>query len=439
MYVCTYRVIKWSLFQSRHGHITVTLFRVKIFSVSKMASAEGNEKWIIGVVLGLLGSIAINTGNNIQSLGLKDLKDDESLGEITIETDRRTLKTSLSFSYNQSSKSLSVEEYYDNESNQSGANDDDAKGNVQNEIKDDESYSNHEKTPITITSKKHPASSTKWIIGTVVFVSGSLLNFASYAFAAQSMLASLESIQFVTNLLFGKFLLGTHVTRQMYFGTFLTVFGTIVAVQFSSKVTLDLNTAEIKELYLNPIYMIYLCAMVMSLFLLDMIYRYYEQRQSIVTSLKYTKIMLPLTYSIWSALFGTQSVVQAKVLAELLAVQSTGQEDIFHSWFTYFTILLWLGTVVVWLKRLNDALSIFDPIFIIPMLQCSFIFFAIVSGGIFFKEFNEFTSGQWFGFCFGVLIMFCGLMLLTPSEIDTIEYTRDDTEMSEIKETDERN
>lgn len=36
----------------------------------------GVSKWIIGVVFGLLGSIAINTGNNIQSLGLMRLEEE---------------------------------------------------------------------------------------------------------------------------------------------------------------------------------------------------------------------------------------------------------------------------------------------------------------------------------------------------------------------------
>jgi hypothetical protein len=46
------------------------------------------------------------------------------------------------------------------------------------------------------------------VFGTSVFLSGSLLNFWSYGFAPQSVLAALESIQFVTNILFGKFMLG---------------------------------------------------------------------------------------------------------------------------------------------------------------------------------------------------------------------------------------
>ena len=52
----------------------------------------------------------------------------------------------------------------------------------------------------------------------------------SYGLAPQSLLASLESVQFVTNIIFGKFMLGTTITRRMYTGTGLIVFGTILAV-----------------------------------------------------------------------------------------------------------------------------------------------------------------------------------------------------------------
>lgn len=75
--------------------------------------------------------------------------------------------------------------------------------------------------------------------------------------------------------------------------------------------------------------------------------------------------------------------------------------------------------MLVWLKRLNDALERFNPLFIIPLLQCSFIFFAIVSGGIFFKEFNAFDTNQWVGFWFGIATMFGGLSLLTPQPVSS--------------------
>lgn len=149
---------------------------------------------------------------------------------------------------------------------------------------------------------------------------------------------------------------------------------------------------------------------------LNLVYRVFDKYKNKGKALKYTEIVMPLSYSIWSALFGTQSVVQAKVLAELLAVHSTGEQNIFQSWFTYATMVFWISTVGVWLKRLNDALAKLNPLFIIPLLQCSFIFFAIVSGGIFFKEFNTFSLNQWIGFWCGVCVMFSGLILLTPEK-----------------------
>ena len=73
----------------------------------------------------------------------------------------------------------------------------------------------------------------------------------------------------------------------------------------------------------------------------------------------------------------------------------------------------------MWLKRLNDALKMFNPLFIIPLLQCNFIFFAVVSGGIFFQEFSTFDLRQWMGFWFGIIVMFSGLVLLTPKPKST--------------------
>jgi drug/metabolite transporter (DMT)-like permease len=325
-------------------------------------SADNSENWVLGITLGLLGSIAINTGNNIQSLGLKGLKDNKSLGR---------------------AKTVPV--------NENGESADEAN-----------------------MDEPSPCSSSMWIIGTCIFVSGSLLNFASYAFAAQSMLASLESVQFVTNLLFGKFMLKAQITRRMIVGTMLTVLGTVVAVQFSSKTTLELDTAEMVHLYKNPGYIAYLVLMLLSMVSLSCVYRKYKKRKERCRPLPRTEIILPLCYSVWSALCGTQSVVQAKILAELLAVQTSGTENVFRSKFLYVTLVLWFISAWVWLSRLNKALSQFDLLLIIPLLQCSFIFFAILSGGIFFKEFDTFSLRQWCGFWSGVFIMFLGLRLLTP-------------------------
>merc|ERR1719479_399038 len=98
-----------------------------------------------------------------------------------------------------------------------------------------------------------------WVFGTIVFVSGALLNFGSYGFAPQSLLATLESIQFVSNLFLGKWLQKKAITPKMYFGTFVTVVGTILAVSFSSKIGAKIEViSDLARLWENGLWISYL-------------------------------------------------------------------------------------------------------------------------------------------------------------------------------------
>ena len=63
---------------------------------------------------------------------------------------------------------------------------------------------------------------------------------------------------------------------------------------------------------------------------------------------------------------------------------------------------------------MNKGLALFDGLFIIPVLQVFWTFFSIVSGGIYFQEFNSFAPGQMAGFSLGVFIVFVGVYLLAP-------------------------
>lgn len=74
---------------------------------------------------------------------------------------------------------------------------------------------------------------------------------------------------------------------------------------------------------------------------------------------------------------------------------------------------------------MNEALGLYDPLFIIPLLQVNFILFAIISGGIYFKEFSYFKTINVIGFCVGVTLLVGGIFLLSPviviDEEDAIE------------------
>lgn len=336
----------------------------------------------LGIFLGLLGSVAINTGNNVQCLGMQILHE---------------------------------------------------KANKEYREKLQAASSPEEASQISIREIP-PAHSRIWILGTAIFLSGSFLNFGSYAFAASNLLAPLESIQFVTNILFAKFMIGTKISRKKYIGTALIIIGTVFTCVFADQRVMTLGVQELMKKYENPGYIIYIIILLIFGVIIQLCHLHYQKRVDEGRPLPNSESILPFTYAIFSALFGTQSVVQAKCLAELLESHAlcdgSDNDDcedyvpVFAHWFTYATILVWAAFVVVWLYRMNEALSKYDPLFIIPLLQSNFIFFAVLSGGIYFEEFKCFGIIQWVGFTVGIVVNFMGLYQMRPesgsvSPIDT--------------------
>jgi hypothetical protein len=63
-----------------------------------------------------------------------------------------------------------------------------------------------------------------------------------------------------------------------------------------------------------------------------------------------------MTYAGFSAIFGTQSVVQAKCLMMCLSLTLQGENQFSHP-FTYAMLGAWLITVSIWLTRMGKALK----------------------------------------------------------------------------------
>lgn len=123
--------------------------------------------------------------------------------------------------------------------------------------------------------------------------------------------------------------------------------------------------------------------------------------------------MRPVTYSLVSALIGTQSVLQSKCFAELVKATLTGDNQ-FNQPFVYFVIVNFICGLSFWLYRMNSALKMFDGLIIIPLLQVFWTTCAILQGGVFFQEFSKFSPWQSLCFLLGVLIVFLGVFMLTP-------------------------
>lgn len=272
-----------------------------------------------------------------------------------------------------------------------------------------------------------------WYIGGFSFLTGSIINFVSFGFAPQSLLAALGSAQFVSNVFFGAVILGEKVTRRTILATVVILCGNgMIVYSFSHQ---DKNDGDDEIRYEDEIIGVETAIRLMQNFdatfntftlcLFSFAYfirRKYKQLSDRVKSgesVYMSKFILPVSYAAYSAVFGAQSIFLAKCLSILMRARLQGYIE-----FGFFGRLLfvgWLMPTFFWLTQLNKALAMFDGLFIIPVMQVMWTFFSIISGGVFFKEFNEFDTRQFVEFGLGVLVIFCGVYLLCPHPRDSFE------------------
>lgn len=253
-----------------------------------------------------------------------------------------------------------------------------------------------------------------WPIGAALLALGSVVTFVSFSFAAQSLLAGLSSIQFVSNVFFVRLVLGEQVTSRTIGGTMLIVAGQALIIIYSPHASKSYTVPELQGLYIEPVFLGYLAAKLGGAGLLGALYHVYTDREGQHSPLPGSRLVRPSSYAMLSALIGTLSVLQAKCLSELLRSSIRGNNQLTYP-FTYAVLLLWLSATAFWLYRMNLGLKLFDGVFIIPVLQVFWTFFAILDGFIFFEEYKKYTSAlPLLGFISGVLIVFVGVYLLCP-------------------------
>jgi len=254
-----------------------------------------------------------------------------------------------------------------------------------------------------------------WMIGTLIFFTATIINFVAFGFAPAAVLAPLESIQFVCNVIFNRVINKARVTPLMYAGSFCVVAGTLVAVVWGPRNVYSFDLGHLKCFWAAPGWLLYLFLVIVVAASAEKINRVYQRAHDAGEPLQNDSWARPCAYATSSALLGTQSVVQAKVISELFELLTAKEQtSILSDWFFWFTLVLFAVTGFVWLYRLNKALKLYSPLFIIPLLQSNYIMCAVVSGGIYFQEFLEMKAHQWVLFILGIALMFYGLYLLFP-------------------------
>ncbi|XP_041006936.1 probable magnesium transporter NIPA8, partial [Juglans microcarpa x Juglans regia] len=256
-----------------------------------------------------------------------------------------------------------------------------------------------------------------WRVGILFFLLGNCLNFISFGYAAQSLLAALGSIQFVSNIAFAYFVLNKMVTVNILVATAFIVLGNIFLVAFGNHQSPVYTPEQLAEKYSNITFLLYCVILIVIVTLHHSIYRRGELMLTVSGHdlRPFWHMLLPFSYAIVSGAVGSCSVLFAKSLSNLLRLAMYSGYQL-HGWFTYSMLLLFLSTAGFWMTRLNEGLSLFDAILIVPMFQIAWTFFSICTGFIYFQEYQVFDALRTTMFILGMMSVFIGISLLAPDE-----------------------
>ncbi|GLI71133.1 hypothetical protein VaNZ11_016220, partial [Volvox africanus] len=251
-----------------------------------------------------------------------------------------------------------------------------------------------------------------WLIGIIIFITGNILNFVSFAFAAQSLLAALGSLQLVCNVFFAYFVNHEAVTKLIILSTCCIIGGCVLLVVFGNQSSETYTVDQLIHFYTLPAYVVYLVMMAVFVFGFYVLYLHSKKvcRKRGERGLWYGFMLV--SYAIFSALLGSQSVLFGKSISVILRTTFTESNQL-GNWYTWVVLPLFTFTALFWITRLNKGLRMFPAMIIVPLLQIAWTLFSIVSGMLYFQEYKGFTTLKAIMFPVGVVIVFMGVFILT--------------------------
>ena len=230
--------------------------------------------------------------------------------------------------------------------------------------------------------KSKPHKSKLWMWGMVIFIIFSLINFAALALAPASILTPLESIQFVTNIFYNKFVNKKMISWAMQGGTWLTVLGTVFTVIFGPVGVPCHSVRTLENYWSKPTWLVYLIislAFAIGSYVTHIVYMRKMKLVRVQNDAPAPwahEMVLPVSFTLYSSLAGgAQMIVQSKVFSELLAMIFQGNFTIFKGWLLYVEIVLVVACGIIWIVKLTECLGLYNPLLILPLMVGTYILF----------------------------------------------------------------
>ena len=210
-----------------------------------------------------------------------------------------------------------------------------------------------------------------WIFGTGLFVSASIVNFVALMFAPASILVPLEAVQFVNNVLFGKFVRKVAIPMRMWVGVLFMCMGCFFAVFFGPFESFCFSLPLLKSYWTFASGWGWWIWMILSLGLSVvclLLHSRWAKMKAEGNPPRNHQYIMPIAYAVPSALLGgAQMIVHSKTLAELAELMVSGHSGdqlAIADWFFWFVAVLVsvLGGEVHGLRVQRPVLALLLPV-----------------------------------------------------------------------------
>lgn len=290
---------------------------------------------------------------------------------------------------------------------------------------------------ILINSGTHLISKSKMYWGYGLFCLGNVFSFVSFSFAPQIIVASLSSVQFLTNLVFYYLFQNQTIILDNIIGTVCVLFGNTLIIITTSQFSFDfhLSNSEGFDNALSFDFVTY-CISIGCICICLQVYfekymfptlkdKYDLENQTRFERLYYAfniehhdkalnrleESAIPILLVIQSTSIGSFTTLFSNIISRIFRT-TIGEEQQLTGWFVYLIITFLVIFVLFWTRRMNRIIKVFGNKNIIPLLQIFWIFFSILAGGLYFNEFDNYDKKDTMVFCSSVFINFIGVKLL---------------------------
>ncbi|XP_056340078.1 NIPA-like protein 2 isoform X2 [Oenanthe melanoleuca] len=197
------------------------------------------------------------------------------------------------------------------------------------------------------------------------------------------------------------FLKRTMRTADILGGT-LTITGIYLLVAFTPNVPQELTARQVQNYLVSWPFLGYSIVEI----IIFCILLYFYKRKAV----KHIMVLLMMV-----ALLASLTVIAVKAVSSMIALSVMGKMQLTCSIFYIMSVLM-ATSCAFQIKFLNQAVHLYEAIAVVPI---NFVFFttsAIISGVIFYREFQSATLLSVFMFLFGCLLSFLGVIIIARNK-----------------------